>query len=44
VKAKFAVAASDEGEGSKLMWIVAAVVVVAVGVVVTLRRMTSAPS
>jgi iron(III) transport system substrate-binding protein len=44
VKAKFAVAAADEGEGSFLAWIVAGVVVVAVGVVVALRRMTAAPA
>lgn len=44
VKSKFAVAAADDGEGSKLAWIVAAVVVVAVAIVAALRRLTSSPA
>lgn len=41
VQAKFARASDEGGEGSVLAWIVTGVVVVAVGVVVLLRRMTA---
>ena len=44
LRAKLTGAATQEGEGSKLAWIVTGVVVVAVFVVVTLRRMTAAPA
>jgi hypothetical protein len=42
VKAKREAASVKGGAGTKLKWIVAAVGVAAVGVVVTLRRLTSA--
>ncbi len=44
VKSKFAAAAADGEEGSSLAWIVTGVVVVAVGVVAVLRRLTSTPA
>lgn len=44
VQAKFATAAAEGSEGSVLLWIVGAVVVVAVLVVVALRRMTATPA
>lgn len=44
VKAKREGAAAESGQGETLAWIVAAVVVVAVGVVAILRRMTATPT
>jgi len=43
-KAKYEAARAESGQESTLAWIVAAVVVVAVGVVVILRRMTATPT
>jgi len=44
VKAKFAVAAADGKAGVKLGWIVASVAVIAVVVIIALRRMTATPT
>lgn len=44
VRAKLAGTAAQAGESRKLYWIVGVVVVVAVGVVIALRRMTATPA